>query len=305
MKRLPPIVLLLTLLAASPAAGQHAGHDAPATPPAAHDHGVPPAQDHAGHGAGAATAAELPVGRDPAPPAIPLGAADALFGAARMETARGVLSEAHGGALLWKVMLDRAEYRAGASGAGYGWDAEAWLGGDIHRVVLKTEGEGAARGGLHAAEWQALYSRAIGPYTDLQFGLRQDVSGHVATHAAFGVETILPYWLKADAALFLSTKGDALARLEGSYDLMLTQLLVLQPALEFNFALQDIPAASLRGGLTDVTAGFRLRYDIARNFSPYIGVEHGRKTGGTAALHRALGAPAEETLFVLGLRSFF
>lgn len=304
-------------------ADSHAGHDVPAptptapsvAPAATHDHGgaqsSPPNQpssaDHAGHVmpvTSAATGADLPVGHDAAPPSIPLGAADSVFGPDAMAQARGVLASEHGGAFLWKVMIEQAEYRAGPHGAAYGWDAEAWFGGDIHRLVLKTEGEGESRG-LEEAEWQALYSRAIGPYTDVQLGVRQDVAGYVATYGTFGVEAVLPYWFKADAALFVSGRGDVLARLQGSYDLLLTQQIVLQPGLELNFAMQDIPAATLAGGLTDITAGLRVRYDLNRKFSPYLGFEYARKVGGTESLYRAMGVSPESMSFVMGVRTFF
>jgi copper resistance protein B len=222
-----------------------------------------------------------------------------------MKTARGVLAEEHGGAVLWKVMLNQAEYQTGPEGAGYGWDAEAWIGGDLHRLVVKTEGQGTSRDGLEDAEWQALYSRAIGPYTDLQGGIRQDVGRDVSTYAAFGIETILPYWFKVDAAFFISSRGDGFARLEGSYDFFLTQRLALQPDLELNLAMQNVPTAMQASGLTDVRAGLRLRYDITRNLSPYVGVELARTIGGTATLHRAGGEPVENTRFVFGIRTFF
>ena len=266
-----------------------------------------PPGDHSGHEMPAETpqaAADLPVGQDPAPPPIALGAADSIFGAAAMGAARETLASEHGGAFVWKIMLDQAEYRAGPGGPGYGWSGEAWFGGDLHRLVLKSEGEGTERDGLEDGEWQALYSRAIGPYTDLQLGVRQDFGGFAATYATFGVETILPYWLKAEAAFFVSTRGDALARLEGSYDLLLTQHLVLQPNLELNFAMQDIPGALIGSGLSQVSAGLRLRYDINRQFSPYIGVNFDRKIGGTADFHRAAGDAVEGTSLVLGIRAF-
>jgi len=256
----------------------------------------------AGNGA---SAADLPVGREPGPAPVALGAADAIYGASAMKTARGVLAEEHGGAVLWKVMLDQAEYQTGPEGAEYGWDAEAWIGGDLHRLVVKTEGQGTSRHGLEDAEWQALYSRAIGPYTDLQGGIRQDVGSDVSTYAAFGIETILPYWFKVDAAFFISSRGDGFARLEGSYDFFLTQRLVLQPDLELNLAMQNVPTAMQASGLTDVSAGLRLRYDITRNLSPYVGVELARTIGGTATLHRAAGERVENTRFVFGIRTFF
>ena len=255
--------------------------------------------------ASGASAADLPVGREPAPAPVTLGAADAIYGASAMSKARGILTEEHGGAVLWKIMLDQAEYQTGPEGAGYGWDAEAWIGGDLNRMVIKTEGEGTNRKGLEDAEWQALYSRAIGPYTDLQGGIRQDVGRDVSTYAAFGIETILPYWFKVDAAVFISTHGDGFARLKGTYDLFLTQRVVFQPNLELNVAMQNVPNAMLASGLTDVTAGLRLRYDITRNLSPYVGVELARTIGHTATVHRAAGERVENTRFIFGIRTFF
>lgn len=284
---------------AAPTNAQHDGHKAPTAPVAdSHaSHNMPAASD--------ASALDLPVGREPAPAAVVLGAADAIYGASAMNKARGILAEEHGGAVLWKIMLDQAEYQTGPEGSGYGWDAEAWIGGDLNRLVIKTEGQGTEANGLEDAEWQALYSRAIGPYTDIQAGIRQDVGTNVATYAAFGVEALLPYWLKADAAVFISGRGDAFARLEGTYDLFLSQRFVLQPNLELNIAMQNVPSAQIASGVTDMTAGLRLRYDITRNFSPYAGVELVRAIGGTETLHRAAGEPVENTRFVLGIRTFF
>lgn len=339
MKLRTTTAVALSLLAgmiALPAIGQHEGHQAPAAPspraqqpesdPAGHAMPMPsdttrpatpggqqPAaagantQDHAGHEnmpMPEGKVEDLPVGQASAPPPIPLGAADSVFGASAMKAARGILADEHGGELLWKLMTDQAEYRVGPDGAAYGWDAEAWFGGDIHRLVVKSEGEGTARGGLEAGEVQALYSRAIAPYTDLQLGLRQDIDGPAATYAVFGAETILPYWFKVEGALFLSNHGDAFARLEGTYDLMITQRLVLQPNLELNFAMQDVPAKLVGSGLSDLTAGLRLRYDITRQFSPYIGVNFERKLGGTVGMHRTAGEGVEATSFVLGIRAF-
>lgn len=284
---------------AAPTNAQHEGHNGP--PP-------PVADPHAAHNmpaASGASAADLPVGREPAPAADVLGAADAIYGASAMNKARGILAEEHGGGVLWKIMLDQAEYQTGPEGSGYSWDAEAWIGGDLNRLVIKTEGQGTQASGLEDAEWQALYSRAIGPYTDIQAGIRQDVGTNVATYAAFGIEALLPYWLKADAAVFISGRGDAFARLEGTYDLFLSQRLVLQPNLELNIAMQDVPSAQIASGVTDMTAGLRLRYDITRNFSPYAGVELVRTIGGTETLHRTAGEPIENTRFVLGIRTFF
>ncbi len=220
-----------------------------------------------------------------------------------MNAARGILANEHGGELLWKLMTEQAEYRAGPDGAAYGWDAEAWFGGDIHRLVVKSEGDGTTRGGLDAGEVQALYSRAIAPYTDVQLGLRQDMDGPAATYAVVGAESVLPYWFKVEGALFITNHGDAFARLEGTYDLMITQRLVLQPNLELNVAMQDVPTKLVSSGLSDLTAGLRLRYDITRQFSPYIGINFERRLG-TVGLNRVADEEVEATSLVLGIRAF-
>jgi copper resistance protein B len=201
-------------------------------------------------------------------------------------------------------MLNEAEFEPGSSRA-YLWNGEAWFGGDLNRVVLKSEGEGT-RHGVEDAEAQVLYSRAVGLYTDLQAGVRHDFEPQPSrTYATVGFETLLPYWFEAEGALFLSGKGDLLARLEGSYDVRLFQRVVLQPRAELNFAAQDDVRRGIGSGLSDAELGLRLRYEIRREFAPYAGVVWSRKLGDTADLARAEGERAGDTRFVVGLRAWF
>jgi copper resistance protein B len=284
----------------TPAADPHAGHGTPAAKPAA-----PAAEPHAGHAMSPATGADLPVGAGTPPPPPAEAAADAVYGAASMDRARGVLRSEHGGVRVSQVMLNEAEVSPG-SGGGYRWDGEAWFGDDRNRVVVKSEGEGARHGGVEDAEAQVLWSRPVGIYTDLQVGLRHDFRpGPSRTYATVGFETLLPYWFEAEGALFLSEKGDLLARLEGSYDFRLTQRLVLQPRAEFNFAAQDERRRGVGSGLSDAELGLRLRYEIRREFAPYVGVVWTRKVGSTADFARADGEEVEDTRAVMGLRAWF
>jgi copper resistance protein B len=307
-----------TMPAQKPAADPHAGHAPAAKPaaPAASDphagHAAPPAtaatpaDPHAGHVMAATqTAADLPVGDAPPPPAPEDHLADRVFGASSMDRSRAVLEAEHGGARVSQVMLSIAEARLGSAG-GYEWDGEAWSGGDKHRFVLKSEGEGAWDHGVEDAEVQVLYSRPIGLYTDLQAGLRHDFEpGPQRTYATVGFESLFPYWFEAEGAVFLSDKGELLARLEGSYDFRLTQRLVVQPRAELNFAAEDIPSRGVGSGLSDAELGLRLRYEIKREFAPYVGVVWSRKVGDTARFARAHGEDASDTRVVLGLRAWF
>lgn len=290
-----------------PAADPHAGHDMSAMPKT--DAAPAPADPHAGHDMGATPsqaegAPPLPDRETaaPAPPADHL--ADKLYDPAAMDAARALLREEHGGARISNVMANLLEYRAGSGADGYHWEGEAWFGGDLNRLVLKSEGEGD-RHGVEAGEVQALYSRAVGLYTDLQVGVRQDVEPKSRTYATVGFETLLPYWVQASGALFLSNKGDLLGRAEGAIDWRLTQRLVLQPRAELNFAAQDIAETATGSGLSEGELGLRLRYEVRREFAPYVGVSWGKRFGRTADYARAQGSDVSDTSFVVGLRAWF
>ena len=148
--------------------------------------------------------------------------------------------------------------------------------------------------------------RAISPYFNLEVGVRYDVSPDPSRgYAVIGVEGIAPYWFDVGAQLFLSDKGDILARFEGSYDQRITQKLILQPRGELNFAAQDVPANGIGSGLSDLELGLRLRYEIEREFAPYIGVEWAKKVGDSARFARAAGEDDDVVNFVAGIRFWF
>lgn len=232
--------------------------------------------------------------------------ADRFFDPARMEAARQALRQQHGGNTYSMVMIDMLEYRFQAGRNTYTWDAEAWYGGDIHKFVAKTKGEGEDKGSPESAEVEALYSRAIGPYFNLQAGLRYDFEPHPKRgFAVIGVEGLAPYWFEVNAHTFVSNKGDITARLEATHDTLLTQKLILQPHGEINLSAQRVPELDIGSGLTTIEAGLRLRYEIKREFAPYVGVFYERKVGGTATFARTAGHPAAASGIMVGVRAWF
>jgi copper resistance protein B len=289
----------------------HAGHAvrAPADPHAGHAIPAPPADPHAGHATSAPaamSAADQAIGTAPPPPIIRDNLADGIFGGTDMDRARDILQNEHGAVRISKVMLNLGEYQSEPPGGGYRWDLEAWYGGDLNRVVFKTEGEGSGHEGIELAETQVLYSRAIARYTDVQFGLRHDFEpGPARTYATVGFETLFPYWFEVEGAAFLSNKGDLIARLEGTYDLRLTQRLILQPQAEFRFAAQDIPELEIGSGFTHAEVGLRLRYELRREFAPFIGVSWERAFGRSASLVRRGGEDIDSATLVAGVRAWF
>lgn len=246
---------------------------------------------------------DIPKSSPPPPPTD--RAADRFFPRAEMDQAVAQLRSEHGAVITSKVMTNLAEFQARKGADGYRWDGQAWFGGDINRFVLKSEGEGTRGEGVEAAEVQALYSRAVGVYTDVQMGVRQDFEPHNRTYATVGFESLFPYWFDIEGAAFLSNKGEVLGRIEGTYDFRLTNRLILQPRAEFNLAAQDTLETRTGSGLSNAELGLRLRYEVRREFAPYIGVSWDRKFGKTADYARAFGEDVKATSFVVGLRAFF
>ena len=288
--------------AAPPPADPHAGHQmAPAAPGTA--------DPHAGHDMGAMGEAAPAPPQSPPPPAAlsgPAHAADAVYGDAAMAQAREEMREEHGSMETSKVLIDQLELRVRDGRDGYRWDGQAWYGGDIDKLWLKTEGDGSFGGATESAEVQALWSHAIDPWFDLQGGVRYDFRPDPErAYLVLGVQGLAPYWFEVDAAAFLSEKGDLSARFEAEYDLRLTQKLILQPRAELEFALQDVPEIGVGSGLSSGEIGARLRYEIVPEFAPYVGLEYERAFGDSADFRRAEGEEAGGWSFLAGIRLWF
>lgn len=206
----------------------------------------------------------------------------------------------------WMVMLDRLEYRDGDHGDDLLWDAQGWYGGDYRKLWIEAEGH-AEGGAIEDAEVQLLYDRLVSPFWSIQGGVRYDYRPDAAdvSYLSLGLQGLAPQWLEADLAAFLSEDGDLSVRGELEYDLRLTQRLVLQPRLELAASFSDAPELSLASGVTSTQAGLRLRYEVRREFAPYLGVSWTRLHGDTRHLARADGEPGSVTRFVIGVRAWF
>ena len=99
--------------------------------------------------------------------------------------------------------------------------------------------------------------------------------------------------------------GDVSARLTGTYDLLLTQRLIAQSRLELNVAAQEVEKFGVGAGVNDIELGLRLRYEIWREFAPYIGVSWLRQLGDTADIARREGEIVDDLALVVGVRVWF
>ncbi|UVT19682.1 MAG: copper resistance protein B [Nitrospira sp.] len=213
------------------------------------------------------------------------------------------------------TLIDALEYRpktgGGESTSGYRWDLEGWYGGDYNRLWFKNEGQQdtAFKAG-YDLDFQLLYGRFIRKYYDFQIGPRletQTFRGRNVTRgfAAIGIEGIVPYNYTMEATLFIAQNGAVSGRLTLTKDLLLTQRLILQSRLETNAAIQKVEEFTTGSGFNNLEFGMRLRYEIRREFAPYVGVSLDRSFGETATLVRQEGGNPSQIRFVTGLRMWF
>ncbi|WAW87761.1 copper resistance protein B [Xanthomonas citri pv. malvacearum] len=203
------------------------------------------------------------------------------------------------------VLLDRLEASNTNRGSGQAWESRAWIGGDVDRLWLRSEGE-RHDGRTESASLEAFYGHAISPWWDVLVGARQDIgAGEHRSWAAFGVQGLAPYKFETEATLYVGTGSRAALRLEGEYEVLLTNRLILQPRVEADIALTDDNRRGIGSGLEQVELGLRLRYAITRRFAPYIGWVHSRSFGDSAQRAAMDDIPARDSRFVAGVRVWF
>lgn len=207
--------------------------------------------------------------------------------------------------LLTKLMVDQLEKRENDKGDEYVFDGELWIGKDLNKFWLKAKAE-QFDGETESSEVQALYSRAVAPYWDLQLGVRRDAQPEPKRNwAVIGFNGLAPYFFEIDTALFIGEQGRSAARFMAEYEIMFTQRLVLTPEVEFNLYGKDDPQIGIGSGLADMEAGLRLSYAFTREFAPYIGINWSGKFGKTADYARDAGEETAKTQWVAGVRMWF
>lgn len=184
------------------------------------------------------------------------------------------------------------------------WEGDGWIGGDIEKFAVRTEGE-IQNGHVESSEFWGLYSRNVADFWDLQAGVREDLDPRPETYFVLGVRGLARYFFETDAHLFLSKEGDFAARLEQSIDLLVTQRLILEPHMEINVSANNVPEQEVGSGISGIEAGVQLRYEIAREVAPYIDFVYERAVGNTERLIRADGGDPEDFTVRAGIRLWF
>jgi len=180
------------------------------------------------------------------------------------------------------------------------WEGSFYIGYDIDKLYVYSDGE-ATSDGLEFSQNELVYSRAIAPFWDIQAGLAYDKYANATrTWGEIAIAGLAPYYFESRAALLLNSEGNVGLRLDLEYEALLTQKLILTPSLEAEFYTKDDPELQLGSGFSSLEAGLRLRYEIVREFAPYIGVTWDRNFGNTYDYN-----PVNETDLLVGVRFWF
>lgn len=206
------------------------------------------------------------------------------------------------------VLFDQLEYAPGGVGRPANAEALGWYGGAYSRLWIRAQSELATTQLQGELEADVLYGRLVDPFWDAVVGVRYD--RHWGNERfdrallAVGLIGLTPYRFEFEPTVFLGSRGDLSARLEASYQILVTQRLVAEPEFEVNAALQAVPAYDVRKGLNDYEVGLRVRYEFRRELAPYVGWSLSRRVGGATDLPDRHGDPRAERRFVVGLRAW-
>lgn len=203
------------------------------------------------------------------------------------------------------ILIDNLEVSRAGGESLLPYDLEAWFGPTYNRAVLKAEGEFEG-GDLADARAELLWGHAFAPYWDTQVGIRYDSGqGPNRTWLAAGIEGLAPYWFDLEVTGYIGESSRTAVRVDASYDMLISQRLILQPRLEANFYGKADVERGLGSGLSDVGLALRLRYEIRRELAPYIGIAWINQYGGTEEYSRAAGRDPSDTRITVGLRFWF
>ena len=202
------------------------------------------------------------------------------------------------------VLLDQLEWQRLDGADALVWEFDAWYGDDYNKVWFETEGSRVD--GDEEGRIEVMWDRIISSWWSVQTGVRQDFgTGPTRNWLDFGIQGLAPYFFDIDAALYVGEQGRTSARFSAEYDLLVTQRLILQPEFEARLFGKDDPENGIGSGLSNVEVGLRLRYEIRREFAPYVGLHWERKFGRTADLARDEGEDASDLAVVAGVHAWF
>jgi copper resistance protein B len=206
--------------------------------------------------------------------------------------------------IFYHLLFDQLEGHTNGPNNEFRWDGEGWVGLDMNKLWFKSEGF-VEHGRMSDGDQEVLYDRPIPRlrYFDLQVGARYDLDSDPGrTWGAIGIEGLAPYFFEFAPTFYFSNRDFFASRIEGSYDILVTNRLIVQPQFELNFYSKSNPSRGIGSGLSELDTGLRIRYEISRKFAPYIGFAYTGNFGETAKFTREGGGNPG---FIFGVRLWY
>ncbi len=212
--------------------------------------------------------------------------------------ANSLMAAGAGDPLRATLLMDRFEVHSSEENP-LVWDTSAYIGKDYDKLYFYSEGQRSTT--ESESENELIYSRAVTPFWDIQGGVEYDRAG--SSHKTWGVvalQGLAPYFVETRIRLKIG-EGAVSANFDFEYEALITQKIILTPRLEVEAYNKEIPELHKGGGISSATVGLRLRYEIRREFAPYIGVTYSNSFGKTAAKYGG----EESSALVAGIRFWF
>lgn len=209
--------------------------------------------------------------------------------------------------IFYHLLFDQLEGRTNGPDNEFRWDGEGWVSTDMNQLWFKSEGFVEHRR-MTDGDQEALYDRPIPHlrYFDFQAGVRYDLDSDPGrTWGAIGIEGLAPYFFEFAPTFFFSNRGFFAGRIEGPYDILITNRLIAQPQFELNLYSKSNPSRGIGPGVSELDTGLRIRYELSRKFAPYIGFAYRGNYGQTATFTREKGGNPEDPRFIFGIRLWY
>ncbi len=81
-------------------------------------------------------------------------------------------------------------------------------------------------------------------------------------------------------------------------------VLITQPYSETEIFTQKVSELKVKSGISDFEIGIATRYEITREFAPYLALRYHTKTFGTADLAKKLGERIDNFIAAVGIIPF-
>lgn len=211
--------------------------------------------------------------------------------------------------IYYGVQLEEFEHRRGDEGEKLlVWNGDTFVGTDELKLRWLSQGEYDTKSRkLESVENRLVLQAPVTDFFDVKAGIRADTpKGKSRLYGVLGLTGLAKQWIEVDADLFVSDKGDASARLDAEYEMLLTNRITLTPSIDLDVAFSDDQKMGIGSGISSTEVGLRLSYDILdRALSPYLGVVWERKFGRTADFARDEGEDVEAWFLAVGVKVLF